>query len=51
MAKFLMPTNEVCKGNTKPTLAEKEADIKLQTEGWVCVVGVEINKLQRRKSV
>jgi len=49
MAKFLMPTIEVCKGNTKSTLAEKEADIKLQSKECICFVGLEINKLLRRK--
>lgn len=51
MAKFLMPTIEVCKGNTKPTLVEKEADIKLQSKDCICFVGREINTLQKRKSI
>lgn len=51
MAKFSMPTIEVCKGNTKPALAEKGADVKLQSKDCIGSVGGEINKLQKRKSV
>lgn len=47
MAKLLMPTIEVCKGNTKPALAEKEEDIKLQSKDCLCFVAGAINKLKK----